>query len=45
MTIKEGREYKAKEDTVITDENFKAVTIIGFTWEQLIQEDITIELP
>lgn len=44
-TIKEGREYKSTGDVVITDENFKAVTIIGFTWEQLIQEDITIELP
>lgn len=48
IVLKKGKLYTAKKagkNVVITDKNFKEVTIIDFTWEQLKNENIDIILP
>ncbi|MGB5990420.1 MAG: hypothetical protein WBG43_11870 [Marinifilaceae bacterium] len=48
IVLEKGKLYTAKKagkNVVITDKNFKEVTIIDFTWEQLQNENIDILLP
>jgi hypothetical protein len=48
ITLEKGKLYTAKKDNkdiVITDKNFKEVTVFDFTWEQLQNENIDIILP